>query len=115
MIPGTSAGQWVDVETVWYGSGIPVLAKVGSAIPVGKNVQVQSPGETDGNPADLPKDDYRWVEIFPPKGASGRTFETSWLEDHGIAAQPAISRYIVRYGSTIETVTVSLELDGANK
>ncbi|KAK3064459.1 hypothetical protein LTS18_007021 [Coniosporium uncinatum] len=109
------AGQWVDVEAVWYGSGIPVLAKVGSAIPVGKNVQVQSPGETDGNPADLPEDDYRGVEIFPPKGASGRTFETSWLEDDGIAAQPAISRFIVRYESTEEKITAAFEADRTNK
>jgi len=92
-----------------------VLAKVGFAIPVSKNVQLQCPGETDGNPADLPADDCRAVEIFPPKGISGRTFEVTWLEDDGIAAQPAISRLMVRYESTEETIAVSLEADGTNE
>lgn len=94
------AGQWVTVEAKWQES-IPVLAKCGTAIPVGKNVQVLSPGEPE-NPANLPVDDYRAVEIFPPQGEDssrwhGRMFSTTWYEDDGIAAEPDIAKFTIRY------------------
>lgn len=92
------AGQWVDIASHWKDS-IPVLAKVGAAIPVGKNVQTLSPGE-GSNPADLPADDYRGLELFPPKwNSSGenRTYKCTWLEDDGIAASPQIVEFTVSF------------------
>lgn len=90
------AGQWVEVEAEWKQS-IPILAKVGSAIPVGRDVQVLSPGE-DNNVANLPRDDWRGVEIYPPQGDAGeRVFETTWYEDDGISAETKIASYTIRY------------------
>ncbi|KAL2761004.1 glycoside hydrolase family 31 protein [Sodiomyces alcalophilus JCM 7366] len=104
-----SAGQWVDVDAEWTGAGIPVLAKVGSAVPVGKDVQVLSPGEKE-NVADLPLDDYRGVEIFPPRGASrpGKWHKTTWYEDDGVSAvsKNRISSYTVSYSTTESEVRV---------
>ncbi|KEY71174.1 hypothetical protein S7711_10560 [Stachybotrys chartarum IBT 7711] len=106
------AGQWVDVDAEWHGAGIPVLAKVGSAIPVGRDVQVLSPGEKT-NPAGLPLDDYRAVEIFPPQGSSPKWFETTWLEDDGVAVatRNKIARYTVSYRAAEEEVLVRFARD----
>lgn len=94
-----AAGQWVAVDAEWHGAGIPVLAKVGSAIPIGRDVQVLSPGESE-NPAELPKDDFRAIEIFPPrKGSNGKWYATTWYEDDGVssAAKNKISQYTLAY------------------
>ncbi|KAH7176964.1 glycosyl hydrolases family 31-domain-containing protein [Dactylonectria macrodidyma] len=96
-----SSGQWVNLDAEWHGAGIPVLAKVGSAIPVGRDVQVLSPGEKT-NDADLPLDDYRAVEIFPPRGDSGeKKYETVWYEDDGVSAvaKNKISEYTISYSA----------------
>ena len=94
-----AAGQWIEVNAAWKDS-IPVLAKVGSAIPVGRPLQTLSPGEKT-NPAGLPFDDYRAVEIFPPKGSShSKLFTTKWYEDDGISPAPArISVFTVQYST----------------
>jgi alpha-glucosidase (family GH31 glycosyl hydrolase) len=104
-----SAGQWIEVPAKWDES-IPVLAKVGSALPVGRNEQVLSAGETS-NPANLPADDYRGVELFPPKGSSnGRSFETVWFEDDGVSPPPArISIFTIRYATTESEISVEFE------
>ncbi|RMZ67857.1 neutral alpha-glucosidase ab precursor [Pyrenophora seminiperda CCB06] len=104
-----SAGQWVDVPSKWTAS-IPVLAKVGSAIPVGKSVQVLSQGETT-NPANLSLDDYRGVEIFPPKGESGgKVYATTWYEDDGVSPPAAkISVFTIKYQTTEKEVQVTYE------
>ncbi|KAF2015167.1 glycoside hydrolase family 31 protein [Aaosphaeria arxii CBS 175.79] len=105
-----SAGQWIEVSAKWTDS-IPVLAKVGGAVPVGLNVQVLSVGET-ANPANLPTDDYRAVEIFPPPNSNsiGREYINVWYEDDGISPPPAsISVFTVRYSATEKEVRVSLE------
>jgi hypothetical protein len=62
------------------------------------------------NPASLPLDDYRAVEIFPPKGSSnGRVYTTTWYEDDGISPPPAsISTFEFRYRTTDEAVEVEL-------
>ncbi|KAF2637591.1 neutral alpha-glucosidase ab precursor [Massarina eburnea CBS 473.64] len=101
-----NAGQWIDVSAKWDES-IPVLAKVGSAIPVGRSVQTLSAGET-ANPANLPRDDYRAVEIFPPKGSSnGKDFVNVWYEDDGVSPPPArISTFEVKYRTDEEKVYV---------
>lgn len=74
---------------------IPVLARVGSAVPVGKN------RHTTSSPAEIPefpheeKDDWRGVEIYPPLTAQSSlpddiprrvVFETTWHEDDGTSA-----------------------------
>ncbi|KAH6853129.1 glycoside hydrolase family 31 protein [Chaetomium sp. MPI-CAGE-AT-0009] len=98
-----AAGQWVDIDAEWHGSGIPVLAKVGAAIPVGRDVQVLSPGEKE-NVANLPLDDYRGVEIFPPKGRSknDQWHTTTWSEDDGVSAvaKNKVSSYTFAYTAT---------------
>jgi alpha-glucosidase (family GH31 glycosyl hydrolase) len=102
------AGQWVEIPAKWEGEGIPVLARVGGAIPVGKSVQVRSPGDKK-NSASLPEDDYRAVEIFPPKGSShGKTFANRWYEDDGVSPPPVkISAFEVEYTSEEDKVYVS--------
>ncbi|RAR08082.1 glycoside hydrolase family 31 protein [Stemphylium lycopersici] len=104
-----AAGQWITVPAPWE-SSIPVLAKVGSAIPIGKPIQVLSIGEK-ANPANLPLDDYRGVEIFPPKGSSGgKSYTTVWYEDDGVSPPPArISVFNLRYETTETEVLVSYE------
>ncbi|KAK4118267.1 glycoside hydrolase family 31 protein [Parathielavia appendiculata] len=98
-----ASGQWVDIDAEWHGAGIPVLARVGAAIPVGHDVQVLSPGETE-NVAELPLDDYRGVEVFPPKGQSknGQWHETTWHEDDGVSAVHInkVSSYTFAYTAT---------------
>ncbi|KAH9866799.1 hypothetical protein J1614_008492 [Plenodomus biglobosus] len=95
-----TAGQWIDIPAKWTDS-IAVLAKVGSAIPVGRPEQVLSAGETL-NPANLPSDDYRAVEIFPPKGSSeDKVFVNKWYEDDGVSPPPVrISVFEISYQST---------------
>ncbi|KAH6676938.1 neutral alpha-glucosidase ab [Plectosphaerella plurivora] len=109
-----AAGQWVDIGAEWHGAGIAVLAKVGGAIAVGRDVQVLSPGEK-ANVANLPLDDYRAVEIFPPQGASkgGKWHETTWHEDDGVAVvtKNRVSSYTIGYTATEEEVRVKFARD----
>jgi hypothetical protein len=60
----------------------------------------------------LLQDDYRAVEVFPPKGSSnGRVFVTTWYEDDGVSPPPArVSSFELRYYTTEETVNVELEM-----
>ncbi|TPX17832.1 uncharacterized protein E0L32_002933 [Thyridium curvatum] len=102
------AGQWATIDAEWHGAGIPVLGRVGKALPVGKDVQVLSPGETV-NVADLPLDDYRGVEIFPPQGDSnGKWYSTTWYEDDGVSAvhMNKISNYAISYSTSKGRITV---------
>jgi len=102
------AGQWVEIESTWDTS-IPVLAKVGTAVPTGRDVQTVAPGDRR-NPAKLPSDDVRILEIFPPKGDSGgRVFNFEWLEDDGISAKPEISVFSLAYSSSTSEIRVSLQ------
>lgn len=101
-----ASGQWVTVASPWRES-IPLLAKIGGAIPVGKNVQTRMPGDKSPESKGLPEDDYRGVEVFPPKGSShGHIFSTTWYEDDGLSLKPNISSFTVSYVSTEEKVTV---------
>ncbi|KIW90111.1 uncharacterized protein Z519_09542 [Cladophialophora bantiana CBS 173.52] len=109
-----ASGQWVSVSSPWRES-IPIFAKIGGAIPVGKNVQTRIPGDTKAECKALPEDDYRGVEIFPPKGSShGRTFTTTWYEDDGLSLHPNISSFTVSYSSTEEKVAVALATGADN-
>ncbi|KAM0541012.1 hypothetical protein ACHAPJ_013412 [Fusarium lateritium] len=108
------AGQWAEIDVEWHGAGIPVMGKVGSAIPVGRDVQVLSPGEKE-NVANLPLDDYRGVEIFPPKKASknGKWHETTWYEDDGtsVATKNKISSYTFAFTATESEIKVNFSRD----
>jgi alpha-glucosidase (family GH31 glycosyl hydrolase) len=110
-----SSGQWVDIASQWK-SSIPLLAKVGGAIPVGKNRPTRMPGEQ--NPACVAhvEDDYRGVEIFPPKGSSqGHVYSTTWYEDDGISRNALISKFTVSYSSTDAEVVVGFQKDEKNQ
>ncbi|KAI1244675.1 hypothetical protein MGN70_014552 [Eutypa lata] len=103
-----ASGQWVTIDSPWR-SSIPVLARIGGAVPVGRNVQTRTAG--DKNPAaTLPEDDYRGVEIFPPKGSShGQVFSNTWYDDDGFSPEENISSFTVTYSSTEEKVTVGFQ------
>lgn len=108
-----AAGQWADIDAEWHGAGIPLLAKVGTVIPTGRDVQVLSPGESE-NVANLPLDDYRAVEIFPPPGSSnGKWYANTWYEDDGVssAEKTKISEYKISYAATGAEVQVNFEKD----
>lgn len=110
-----ASGQWVEISSEWRES-IPVLAKIGSAVPVGKAVQTRMPGDMKPVCLTLDEDDYRGVEIFPPKGTShGHNFSYTWYEDDGIALRPDISSFTIEYSSTDEKITVRLKQDVDNK
>ncbi|KAH0828317.1 hypothetical protein AYO21_07312 [Fonsecaea monophora] len=103
-----ASGQWVSVSSPWRES-IPIFAKIGGAIPIGKSVQTRMPSDTKADCKTLPEDDYRGLEIFPPRGSShGKSFATSWYEDDGLSLHPDISSFVVSYSSTDEKVTVQL-------
>ncbi|KAF7185113.1 Alpha-glucosidase 2 [Pseudocercospora fuligena] len=109
-----SAGQWHTIASPWKGS-IPVLARIGGAIPLGKNKQVVAPGDRV-NEANLPADDWRGVEIFPPPEdkADGTVYASDWLEDDGISPPPAkIAKFTISYSATPREVTVAFEQDTA--
>ncbi|KXT10866.1 hypothetical protein AC579_8987 [Pseudocercospora musae] len=108
------AGQWHTIASPWKGS-IPVLARIGGAVPVGRNKQVVAPGD-HFNEANLSADDWRGVEIFPPPplAADGTLYTSDWLEDDGISPPPAkIARFIVSYSATAREVRVAFEQDTA--
>ncbi|KAL2822409.1 glycosyl hydrolases family 31-domain-containing protein [Aspergillus granulosus] len=107
-----ASGQWVEIPSEWKTS-IPLLAKIGGAIPVGKSVQTRIPGdETEASLSITELDDYRGVEIFPPRASSHDTiFSTTWLEDDGISVDAKVSRYTITYSSTEDRVIVGFEKD----
>lgn len=108
------AGAWHDVSSTWH-SSIPVLARVGSAVPTGKPTPTTCVAAEDPEFPGMERDDYRGVEIFPPplaqfphwpsanghaaaaavtspnggSGSGGRAdtkwFRNAWLEDDGIS------------------------------
>jgi alpha-glucosidase (family GH31 glycosyl hydrolase) len=106
-----SAGQWAEIKSEWRDS-IPLLARVGGAIVVGKDIQTRSPGDHRFPSHNVVEDDYRAVEIFPPKGDSGSTYSYTWYEDDGISARPDITKFTLRYSSTLEKVSVEFGKEG---
>ena len=106
------AGRWVTISSPWKAS-IPVLARIGGAVPIGKNRQVVAPGD-EVNEATLPADDWRGVEMFPPpeEYSDGRAFVNSWLEDDGISPPPAkVAKFTIGYAATATEVAVSFGKD----
>ncbi|KOS17137.1 Alpha-glucosidase 2 [Escovopsis weberi] len=106
------AGQWATIDAEWHGAGVPVLARVGTALPIGRDVQVLSAGEKE-NLASLPLDDYRAVEIFPPpatwaKCRGQKWYEFTWYEDDGVspAGKNAVSEYTIGYSASSSEIKV---------
>lgn len=107
-----SAGEWHSIASPWRES-IPLLARIGGAIPVGKDRQVVAPGDKV-NEADLPADDWRGVEIFPSRQdlSDGTVYTNEWYEDDGISPPPArLARFSVSYATTAGEVTVWFKQD----
>ena len=107
------SGQWAEIKSEWRTS-IPLLARVGSAIIVGKSLQTRAPGDRTHPSPNVVEDDYRAIEIFPPKEAS-RPYSVTWYEDDGISARPAISHFTVQYSSTSSNIDVHVEKGKDNK
>lgn len=109
-----AAGQWAEIACPWKQS-IPVLAKIGGAVPVGKNRPTYAPGGHDYESPYLSPDDYRAVEIFPPQGSSdGKTYESTWYEDDGDSANPKISSFTISYSSNDSEVVVKFKAGSNN-
>ena len=88
---------------------MPILAKVGGAVEVGKSVQTRMPGEDHPSGKTLQEDEYRGIEIFPPRGSShGQVSENTWYDDDGISRQPNISSFTVRYAASEDRISVSV-------
>jgi alpha-glucosidase (family GH31 glycosyl hydrolase) len=102
------AGQWVDIHSEWKDS-IPLLGRVGEAIAIGKNLQTRSTGDHRFPSPNAVEDDYRAVEIFPPKGTSGKEYSYVWYEDDGISSKLNMSTFTLRWSSTEEVVKVKIE------
>jgi alpha-glucosidase (family GH31 glycosyl hydrolase) len=106
------AGQWHVISSPWK-SSIPVLARIGGAVQVGKNKQVVAPGDKL-NEANLSEDDWRGVEIFPPpeNSADGTVFSNNWLEDDGFSPPPAkVGRFELKYSATHQEIQVVVAMD----
>ncbi|KAK3346847.1 family 31 glycosyl hydrolase [Lasiosphaeria hispida] len=88
------SGKWHNIVSTWETS-IPVLARCGFAIPIGKSQPTKCYKDSRNEKAEDPgmaMDDWRGVEIFPPPasllaqdGRSTISFKYSWLEDDGIS------------------------------
>lgn len=102
-----AAGKWTEISSPWKES-IPLLARVGGVILVGKDVQTRSVGDMRFPSPNSVEDDERNVEIFPPAGVSKKEYTYTWYEDDGISRHPEISSFTMKYSSTIEEVSVEL-------
>ena len=111
--PRYEPGRWARVPCA-IADGAPVLAREGSAVPVGRGERTLGPGESapddddgDDDAVRLPPDDYRAVELYPPPAPpgpeggegggkdgeveeeAGRWFATTWREDDGLGPDHA--------------------------
>ncbi|PNY25836.1 Alpha-glucosidase 2 [Tolypocladium capitatum] len=85
------AGRWHEVEAQRHTS-IAVLARIGSAVPVGRGYATTCVSGDDPEFRNAEKDDWRGVEIFPMPLAEQMQDEPAdfrakdcWLEDDGIS------------------------------
>jgi alpha-glucosidase (family GH31 glycosyl hydrolase) len=107
------SGQWVEIKSEWRNS-IPLLARVGGALIVGKNIQTRAPGDHTHPSPNVVEDDYRAIEVFPPKGESN-IYSVTWYEDDGISVRPDISSFTVQYSSTTSHINVQVVKGKENK
>lgn len=123
-----AAGRWHEIPSPWQMS-IPVIARVGSAIPIGKQVTTTCIAEDSSDLPNLAKDDWRGVEIFPPpkdrhsglsrsnppQVASDDTewFTNEWLEDDGIspAEKADVFKSLVSYSATTDIIKVKVAFE----
>ena len=107
------AGQWATVSSPWM-SSIPILARIGGAVPIGKDKPTALPGDRP-NAGNLSPDDWRGVEIYPPPEEAsdgGKVFMCTWMEDDGISPPPVkVASFYLAYAATAKTVAVSLGRD----
>lgn len=107
------AGSWHTISSSWR-SSIPVLARIGGAVQVGRDRQTVAPGDKT-NQAKLPADDWRGVEIFPsPEDLSdGTVYSSIWMEDDGIStaavADKAFAKFTISYAATPTEVIVMFD------
>ena len=107
------AGSWATISSPWQES-IPLLARIGGCIPVGRGRQTCAPGGKK-NEGSLPPDDWRGVEIFPPPeedSDGSQTFLNSWSDDDGISPPPAkVAMFYLGYAATSKDVAISFGKD----
>ncbi|KAK5108819.1 hypothetical protein LTR62_007793 [Meristemomyces frigidus] len=113
-------GTWHTVAAPYPTGSIPVLARIGGAIPVGKREQVAAGGDRV-NEGGLPADDWRGVEIFPPPatthpGQGGEQasreevwYTSTWFEDDGIS--PATSNSILSFSISYTVMRSQISMD----
>lgn len=113
------SGGWQHVDATLNINGdksarspnhIPVLARAGSAVPVGKNRHTTSSPSLHPEFPHEEKDDWRGVEIYPPSTGQNSlpapsphnkvVFEATWHEDDGISAA---------HVADVQRCTISLE------
>lgn len=113
-----ASGEWHNIDSPWFTS-IPVLARVGGAVPVGKNGNTTSRVGNANEEAEFPSiahDDWRGAEVFPPQmlpsetmdGAAIASFTNTWLEDDGISSQGRSPIYELRLTYAVEGATAPI-------
>lgn len=121
-----AAGKWHEVSSTWHTS-IPVIARVGSAIPIGKTVPTTCIAEADPEFPNMAKDDWRGVEIFPPPPThdaeiSAKTphadasldnvkwYFNEWLEDDGISTAEKAALFTVAFSYAVSDGTILVKV-----
>jgi alpha-glucosidase (family GH31 glycosyl hydrolase) len=97
-------GQWISINTPL--SNIAVLARVGAVVPVG--APFTTTASTTLEP-DLPADDWRGVEIYPPPKqfcVKGRVYRGRWREDDGVSKRSGVSEFEISYEATEADIRV---------
>ena len=107
---------WTTIATPIEHAGL--FAREGAVIPIGKDYAtitqisgiartnidgVDTVLETEGGQVGL--DDWRGIRIFP--GTDGKKYQSSWIEDDGISADPEKAIIEVTYSGSKEDNTVS--------
>ena len=99
------SGRWVTVRTPL--SNIAVFARVGSVVPVGLPRVTTACPRIEPN---LPLDDWRGVEIYPPPLSAGvgpRTYVGKWREDDGITDDAKlVNEFSLSYQPTQNEIVV---------
>lgn len=106
-------GQWVDIASQWKDS-IPLLARVGHALVVGKDIQTRSTGDHRFPSHNVEEDDYRAIELFPPPPSSNmeKKYEYTWYEDDGISSELDMTTFTLHWSVDEERLSVRLEKKG---
>ncbi|KAI1326259.1 glycoside hydrolase family 31 protein [Xylariaceae sp. FL0255] len=113
-----SAGEWHEILSPWTQS-IPVLARIGSAIPIGKPKPTTCVAEPDPEFPNMEKDDWRGVEIYPPPlnaflhwpadapstklefKSEKSSFANTWYEDDGFSTADKVDMCRVKVLYTV--------------